>query len=110
MPVVQGDEVEGGRLTFPFPHSRKTAPTPHLPSLPPQALTVKFASHQLAPGSSCDASLPAAKDAVSAGNAAAGADDDMKGQGLRAAAVEAKAGQLAGRLRVAAWLGSGCRS
>lgn len=101
--VIEGEGV--GRLALDYPTQAPFSVPP-----PPQALTVKLASHQLAPGSSCDASLPAAKDVVSAGKAAADADDEMKGHGLRAAAVEVKAGQLAGRLSVAAWLGSGCRS
>ena len=70
--------------------------------------TVKLASHQLAPGSSCVAKLPIAKAEVIDGKAAAGAEDEMKGHGLRGATAtpvdemeEAKAGQAGGLIDVA---------
>ena len=69
-----------------------------------RVLTVKLANHQLAPGSSCVAALPVAKADDRAGKAAAGADDEMKGQGLRAATATpaeeidvAKAGHALGK-------------
>ena len=59
---------------------------------------------QLAPGSSCVAALPVAKADERAGKAAAGAEDAMKGQGLRAATATpaeeidvAKAGHAFGK-------------
>jgi len=42
-------------------------------------LTVKFASHQLAPGSLCVAALPVANDDASVGKVAEGAEDRKYG-------------------------------
>ena len=74
-----------------------------------------MASHQLTPGSPCVAGLPDANADAKAGKAAAGAEEEMKGQGLRGATAtpademdDANAGHCCGS--DVAGLSPGCRS